>query len=454
MNKDWLKKRRALPLIAFAGLIILILVIKLAPGVKRDDSVAKPPVVSFIQLNSYEAMPRAIGYGNAVPAIEFNEMAEVSGRVIEVNPQLQKGELVRAGTEMLRIDDVDYILALERARADQASATASLAELEQTEINLNSSKSIIEKKLSITAQELKRYEKLRKNNSVSQSALDNTRNNYLKQQQELTETNNALALLTSQRLTTQAKIRSAESAVATAERNLQHTRLVLPYDARISDVSIEKNQLVSAGSHLFSAHAISKFEIEVQLPFDRFVQFVPTSIERHEADSVTMQKMIQQLQLQARISLVGSLDTAVWSGTVERISETLNPTSRTLGVIVTVDNPYLKAKPGTRPPLLDGMYMQVELLGKPAPYLLLPRRALHQGELYSLDGEDRLQRVAIENYQTAGDVVMLKSEQLQGSRIITSELFPAVEGMKLTPVADEQAAEELAAFARGEGSIL
>jgi len=453
MTAKWLEKRRALPILALTGLVLFIAIKSLAPGLKRDESKLKASVVSVIDLKPYQAMPRAIGYGKAEPAIDFQEKSEISGRIVSVSPLLQKGELVKAGTEMLRIDDADYQLALASSQADLASAQASRAELEQTALNLEATKKLIEQKLALTEQELKRFERLRKQNSVSQSALDATRNTYIQQQQELTSTNNTLALLPSQRATAQARIETAKSAVATAERNLEHTRLILPYDARISDVFVENNQFVSTGANLFSAHAIDKYEIEVQLPLEQFAPFVTARKDLLPTlNNTTMQRRLEELNIKARISMVGGLTSAKWKGRVERISETLNPQSRTLGLIVTVESPYLS--PGVRPPVMNGMYMQVELLGKPDTYLLLPRKALHQGELFSLTADNRLKRITVSDYLLAGDVVMLKSQQLQGTRIITSELFPAVDGMLVETVTDPDTDKALALFARGEGAIL
>lgn len=454
MSTNWLEKRRMLPLLALAGVILLIAINYFSSELEHNPSDVHKPLVSSLTLTPYQAMPRAIGYGRAVPAIDFQEKSEISGRVTVINPLLKKGELVRAGTEMLRIDEADYILTLESSQAEQQLAQALLVELEQTETNLQATKKLIEQKLALTKQELTRFEKLRKQNAVSQSALDLTHNSYLKQQQELISTNNALALIPSKRDTAQARVQTAKSAVAMAERNLNHTRLILPYDARISEVYVEKNQFVRTGANLFAAHAINQFEIEMQLPLEQFIQFLlPAQGRELHMDNTSMHKMLESLELQARVALIGGPPEAKWKGEVERISDTLNPHSQTLGVIVTVDAPYQKANPGIRPPLLEGMYMRVELLGKPAPYLLLPRKALHQGELYTLSDDNRLDRYKLTDYLLAGDVVMLKSLDLKGQRIITSELFPAVKGMLVEPQDDLLIQQQLQQFARGEAEI-
>ena len=47
-------------------------------------------------------------YGNVEPAITLNSMAEVSGKVSYVHPNLKAGETIPAGTPVVRIDAEDY----------------------------------------------------------------------------------------------------------------------------------------------------------------------------------------------------------------------------------------------------------------------------------------------------------------------------------------------------------
>jgi multidrug efflux pump subunit AcrA (membrane-fusion protein) len=49
---------------------------------------------------------------------------------------------------------------------------------------------------------------------------------------------------------------------------------------------------------------------------------------------------------------VSGLPGAVWEARVLRISEAIDATRQTLGIVVGVDNPYQKIIPGVRPPLL------------------------------------------------------------------------------------------------------
>ena len=50
-----------------------------------------------------------------------------------------------------------------------------------------------------------------------------------------------------------------------------------------------------------------------------------------------------------------------WEVEVTRISDTVDPETRSIGVIVSVPSPYGRVRPGERPPLIKGMFASVEL---------------------------------------------------------------------------------------------
>ena len=68
--------------------------------------------------------------GTVTPRRDIELVSEVSGRVIEVAPEFVEGGQVRAGATLLRIDPIDYEVALSDAQAALASARLSLAEVQ------------------------------------------------------------------------------------------------------------------------------------------------------------------------------------------------------------------------------------------------------------------------------------------------------------------------------------
>ncbi|MDZ7811508.1 MAG: hypothetical protein U5L11_17455 [Arhodomonas sp.] len=63
-----------------------------------------------------------------------------------------------------------------------------------------------------------------------------------------------------------------------------------------------------------------------------------------------------------------------WPARVTRIASGMDPVTRTMRVVVTVDEPYRKAQPPERPPLQPGMYARVRLtVESPEPDWWCPR---------------------------------------------------------------------------------
>jgi len=123
-------------------------------------------------------------------------------------------------------------------------------------------------------------------------------------------------------------------------------------------------------------------------------------------------------------------------------------------VYVAVDDPYLKVEGGVRPPLLKNMYAEVELRGQPRkPEVVVPRSAVHSGVVYVADKDDRLDFRAVESHSPQAGFVAVSAGIDEGERVVLSDVVPAIKGMKLEPVVDEEALGRLKAEALGVGAV-
>jgi len=112
-----------------------------------------------------------------------------------------------------------------------------------------------------------------------------------------------------------------------------------------------------------------------------------------------------------------------------------------------VDRPFEKVKPGHRPPLSKGMFVQVVLRGNhQIQRLLVPRSAVRAGEVYVADGENRLRRRSVGVLFSQGMVSVIAAGLEPGERVVVSDLVPAVEGMLLQTEVDEELTASLAAL--------
>ena len=140
-----------------------------------------------------------------------------------------------------------------------------------------------------------------------------------------------------------------------------------------------------------------------------------------------------------------------WNGRVVRMREQLNPRTRTAALVVVVDKPYEQAIPGQRPPLMQGMYCEVELRGSPRPgCLIIPRSALHEGHVFVVDSDRRLRRRQVEISMTQAGFVCVEKGLGEGELLVVSDPSPAIEGMLTEPVMDEASQQQLEVQAGGE----
>ncbi|MEH6824231.1 MAG: hypothetical protein V7629_10020 [Motiliproteus sp.] len=451
--RTWLGRFWALPLLVVVGVAIALVIVKSRPAMEHEIAVRQGVAVSTLLLQQHSVRPRVTGYGEVSPDVLLDMRAEVSGRVSFVHPQLKKGAILAAGTLVVRIDARDYRLALKKAQASLVQNRANLAEqglvLSDAALDLQLAKD----KLHLAAAELLRFDQLQAKGTLAQSAVDGQRALLLQVKQEVQSLQNRLDTLPYSTEVLRAQVEIAESEVQTQQLNLARTEIRLPFDARISSLATQADQFVSLGASLFGAQSIDKVLINAQFSLAqmrllaRGFDLSSASMEALFDSSEGDENLIRRLGLSARVRLVGNGRETVWSADVERISSNLDPVSRTVGVIVGIRNPYQQIKPGIKPPLIEGMYMQVELRGQSRPYWVVPRDALHEGELYLLDAEQKLQRLAVSGYPQQQQLLLDPATPLRAhSAVITSDPFPAVTGMQLAPTLDVAAQAALNAW--------
>lgn len=452
-TRTWLGRFWALPLVILLGVAIAVAIVKTRPAMEHQPSTRLGAPVGTLALQQYPVRPRMIGYGEVSPDVLLQMRSEVSGRVSYVHPKLRKGAILAAGTLVLKIEDNDYRLALKKANASLAQNQANLKEhhLSQQDAELNLQ--LAKQKLKLSEAELSRFEKLLAKGSVAQSGVDTQRTLLLQSQQEVQSLQNQLDSMPYNLEVIKAQIEIAESEVETQDRNLQRTEIRLPFDARITKLSTETNQYVGLNSELFSAQTIDKVLINAQFSLHQ-MQFLSRGFDLSSdavkalfVDDSNSNNLMKRLGLSARVRLVGNDQQTSWEADVERISSNLDPESRTVGIILGVNDPYQGILPGTKPPLIEGMYMEVELSGKPLPYWVIPRKAVHQGAIYLVDEQQKLQRQPVAGYPQQQYLLLEPSVEFnQQTRLITSDLFPAVDGMLLTPTPDSQTQDELTSW--------
>jgi multidrug efflux system membrane fusion protein len=436
------------------GVAALIFAVNSGRGPVQDPPKEIAKTVRVIEASKTPVIARAIGYGNVAPGSVWNAIAKVGGTVESVNPDFKKGMILAKGTELVQVDRTDYQLAIAQIEANIRSAEAQLAENRVSEENAKASLEIEENVLAIKQRDMSRKEKLGKKGAASASSIDGARRDVLTQKQQVQNLTNSLSLIPTQRQVLMEQKAVYEAQLEDARLDLKRTLIVLPFDARIAEASVEISQHVQSGQTLGIADAIGVSEVEAQVPISQFRTVInaPEGAD-HALAIADMTRLSEILNIKAIVRLKADDFTPQWKGRVVRISDTMDPQTRTVGVIVAVDKPYEKAQPGRRPPLVKGMFVEVELpSNNPLQAFVIPRSALHGDSVYLVDGENRLVMRKVVTAFAQGDFVAILDGLKDGDQVVVSDVVPAVEGLLLKPLIDTPLQKSLMEEASEGGS--
>ena len=449
--KDILRRKYMLPVMIVAGLLLAYLLVSGGGKVEHKGLTLPERAVEVIDAKRIPFRSQATGYGNVEPAISLLTKAEVSGKVSFIHPELKQGQSIAAGTVVIRIEASDYEVSLKQTQADLRTNQESLRQLEEEEKTVVRSLSLAKENLAVGEKEFARIKDVYDQKLVSRSTLDAEKQKVISQRQQVEELQGQLNGFASRKDSVKASIARAEQQVKGQQTNLGRTEIVLPFDARIGEVLVEKGEFVSTGATLFEALDMNGVEIKAELSV-KDMHSLASHLENaplRELQISDFKNAMRQLNLSAKVALVGGMPEAQWPAKVLRIGEAIDPTRRTIGVVVGVDKPYDKVIPGRRPPLLKGMYTAVHLSSPERSALVVPRKAVHEGRLYIVTEANTLAIREVELQVTQNDLAVIRSGISEGDKVIVSDVYPVIEGMPVKVKYSEDVEKAVAAAAKG-----
>jgi multidrug efflux system membrane fusion protein len=425
-----------------AGVLLLFTMVNNKKGPSRPQLAEQPRPVNVVIAHPMTIIPRVTGYGYVQPTETWEALPEVSGKIVEIHPELEKGAFIAKGDLLVRIDPQSYGFAETRGLASVMSVDAQLEELAQQKTNTQKLLNIERQKLKLTEQEVERNRKLYEKGVISPSDLEQEEKNLLAQQTSVNNLVNILQLIPSQESALQAKKQSDVTSLSESRLDIEKTVIRAPFNCRISEVNIELNQFAPAGTMLVKAVNISKVEIPVQLSLTEFSNLLPPNAGEQSPFTETklnMNSIRKLIGISATVRLPLFNKKAEWEGRFMRTSESIDLDTGAITVYVAVDQPYEKVIPSERPPLVPNLYTEVELSGSPRDNrFVIPFQAIHNGVVLLVDAENRLMKQEVTVEMVMGDLAVVKNGLAAGSKVITTDLVPAIDGMLLEPVVNKE----------------
>ena len=425
-----LTRKRWLPVAALSGLSVLILLAILRPGPEISPDATLAPLVDVVVAKEQAISPQINGFGRAQPQESWSAISEVTGRVIYRHPDLEKGRSLPAGTIVIRIDPVDYELAVAQSRSNLKSA-----ELEHDRVNLNKrsleqSLTIEKGRLTLAQKELKRKTDLKQRGLVSSSELEAQRSTVLVQEKAVWDLQSKLALIPTDRDVATANVKVAQAKLKEAERSLSRTNIVLPFDARIGSVNVELDQVVNVQQILLEAHDMNLMEVTANMSLSDMRRLMsatsgPTILPGQRIPD------IRNLSLDAEVVLEVGNTSFSWNGKVDRIDDSIDSAANTIGLTAIVSNNLPNLDPRRSPPLLKDMYVNVKVTGKGKTQVAIPSKAIHGDTVYVVNKQSEIIIRTVEVLFEQNQLAVINNGIEPGDTVVVSDILNPRNGMRI-----------------------
>lgn len=375
-----------LPLLIFVlaiAVFVALVFIGRAQQPERVQEARQAVLVGVIEAQERLVNFTVTSQGSVQPRTETTLVAEVSGKISAVAPYFIAGGVFNAGDVLLEIDPSDYETALKRAEAGLASQQARLAD-----------------------------ERAR-----SEQAMRDWRN--LGRTGEPSD----LVLRKPQVQEAVANVEAAEADVDKARRDLERTRIAVPYDGLVKRKQVDIGQFVSPGSQLGVTFAIDTAEIRLPISTDDVAYLDLPSATDTGDDALPL------VTLSARQG--GAQRT--WQARIVRTEGVVDEASRVIYAVAQVEDPYSVLGKSTQDELQVGTFVRAEIQGRSAgSVVVLPRRALQQDDTVLIANREReLEIRPVTVVRSEPHEVYISAGVEDGERVITTTLEAPIPGMKL-----------------------
>lgn len=363
-------------LVTAAALIALVLIIT-GPRAERITPPKSAPLVDTLPLKAADQAVQLHLTGTVTPAESIRLQARVTGEVVYLAPGFIDGGLIPAGEPILKIDAVDYELALADAQNRLESARFAYK------------------------QELGRQEVAKREWELLKT-------------DDATELEKELALRKPHLAADEAALTAAEAALKKAEINLERTVLTAPFNALVLSRNVNIGSQATVQTDLAELVGTDAYWVMVSIPVDRLPWVtVPGSPAR-----------------------VASPSGAVRDGEVVKLLGSLEEKGRMARLLIEVKDPLcLQPENRNQKPLLLNEFVRVVIDGRTLKQVYaVPRSALRENStVWMVSSDGTLDIRTADVLWRDADQVLIRDGFHDGERLIVSGISTPMDGMDVTP---------------------
>ncbi len=380
-----MNRKLLLPIVVIAAGLGIAVMLTLNPNeVANTPRERVPPAISVGYPQPLETPLIIHSQGTLEPAHRINLSPEVSGRVIEMSDHFQRGGAFQKGEILVKLDDEDAKLSVNRTRA----------QFEQAKISLE-----------ITQREFERTTDLYQKKLVSLQAFEQAQLNLSR---------------------TQAQEMEARTAAQQAQLQLERTLIRAPFTGRVEQEFIDVGQFVNRGEKLAELLALSYYEVRLPIARDQLTYL----------DLPFSARGIIPLGERPKVSLIGEFAGREWIRHAELIRTEALIDQATRQVYGVARLPVELDHPETLLPL--GLFVRAEIEGSmPAGAYRLPRSSLaNDNRILVVDADNRLWMKETEILRLEHDDVVVRGGIDETSLVATRGVRTIVDGMHVNPIVE------------------
>jgi RND family efflux transporter MFP subunit len=371
----------------FAPIAVIVLAIGLSsflvsyqPEIDKIIPAKTLPTIETKNIKLTTISQSVTAYGLVKPHKQIALASEIAGRVIWVSEKLISGGKFDQFDPLIRIENTDYKLQLDKASAENTRAQVDLG---------------------IYESDYQRQQGLFKKNLISNSQLDDAYKVYKR---------------------AEATLKITQANLEQASLNFQRTEITAPFSGRVQQESIDEGGYLTVGASIATLYADDIVEVRLpisndDLGFLNWPQQMRGTLSPEESIAVSI------------TSTYGGIDYQ-WQGQLVRIESEVDPKTRLFHAVAVVKNPEF----GEQPPLTVGLFVTAEIAGRSYDQsVLLPRSAVIDNRVLIVNEDNRLMYREIEIIRINKDSVLVGRGLNNNELICVTPPSIIFEGMEINP---------------------
>jgi RND family efflux transporter MFP subunit len=402
--------------VILAAIIIAMVLVILRPEAERRIPEETGRLVEVFAAKAEKVQMYIEAYGTVEPREALKLVAEVRGQIVDISSSFKEGDFVKKGTRLIQIDQRTYELEVQRRKVQIKQAEAEIKRLHQEVLNLQARIKIAKSDVSLAEGEYFRLKKLIDRKVIAQSTLDKAEQQYLASRQRLQTLENQLALTGPQKEQLLAQRDLTKVMFQEAQLDLERSGIIALFDGWVLEKTVEVGQHVNVGQNMGRIYSAGQLDIEVRIPVKDFKWF-PADLNQDAA---------------VETDIIFETDGAqrTWNGRVSRIKAEMDERTRTLPMVVEVDEASGSAENQGSLRLRPGMFVRVKIKGKAVEQaFVLPRHVVYPGDIVYTFKDNRLMIKPVSVLRAYKDSVIVSQGLAEGDQIIKTPLSAATDGM-------------------------